>query len=376
MGRKYLTKQSLLVIMLLCIILGKIVRYTVMYNTLVVPGGGWHLIEIVNSGTARFGFTITGTEVNDVASNATQNACFIFSKLNFLKLADTYYGYEILITVVFNILLLILFNKLKSLYDLKESMFIFASVAVLNIFDFCLAKEPVQMLYFILMFYILLNNKMKDYTKLFLVFCVYLLSAVSYRNYYVLMALFLLYCYFALNLILVKTKKVKSWHILLFIAGMFTFHLIFMNAVKIIMPSNYEELIRVRFRGESGASTIYTLFKSTQPLLFSLDYLLVILRMLFPVELLSMGSKYAVFAIYQITITIIVIKNLRNYNNLSKTRRIALAIYLAFLLGSATFEPDFGSWVRHEAVLFPVFLIIAGYNVEEFENENDLSATI
>ena len=376
MGRKYLTKQSVLIIMLLCIILGKIIRYTVMYNTLVIPGIGWQLVDIVNSGTSQFGFTFSGTEMNDAASNATQNACFIFSKLNILKLADTYYGYEILITVVFNILILILFNKLRSLYNLKESMFIFASVVVLNIFDFCLAKEPVQMLYFILMFYILLNNKMKDHTKLFFVFCAYLLSAVSYRNYYVLMALFLLYCYFALNLILVKTEKVKSWHILLFIAGLFTFHLIFMSAVKNIMPSNYTELIRVRFRGESGASTIYTLFKSTQPLLFSLDYLLVILRMLVPVELLVMGPKYAIFAIYQIVITIIVIKNLRNYNNISKTRRIALAIYLAFLLGSATFEPDFGSWVRHEAVVFPIYLILAGFKVEADENEIDLSGAL
>lgn len=70
------------------------------------------------------------------------------------------------------------------------------------------------------------------------------------------------------------------------------------------------------------------------------------------------------------------IKTIRQYNSITSNRRIAVAIYLAFLLGSATFEPDFGSWVRHEAVLFPIYLIMAGYKVEENEDENDLSGTL
>lgn len=185
-----------------------------------------------------------------------------------------------------------------------------------------------------------------------------------------------MYFYFALDFLLVRTKRVKIWHIILIVAGLFLFHLAFMAAVKVVSPTNYNELIRVRFRGESGASTIYTIFKSTQPILFSLDYLLVVFRMLVPLELILMGPKYTIFAIYQILITYILIKTIRQYNSITSNRRIAVAIYLAFLLGSATFEPDFGSWVRHEAVLFPIYLIMAGYKVEENEDENDLSGTL
>lgn len=375
MGKKYLNKQSLYVGMLLSMILGKIVRHTVMYRTLVVPGIGWSLVNIVNSGSAKFGFTFSGIEINEAASNATLNACYFFSKLNFLHLADSYYGYEVLISIVFNLVLLVLFRRLKWRYTVKESMFIFASVAVLNIFAFCMAKEPVQMIYFILMFYVLKGEWQKN-KKIAIVFLIYLLCAVTYRNYYVLMAIFLLYFYFALNFLLVKTKKVKMWHIVLIVAGIFLFHLIFMSAAIIVSPTNYNELIRVRFRDGSGASTIYTVFKSTQPVLFSLDYLLVVLRMLVPIELILMGPKFAIFAIYQILITCILIKTVRQYNSITSSRRIAIAIYLAFLLGSATFEPDFGSWVRHEAVLFPVYLIMAGYKVEELEDEDNLSGTI
>ena len=188
--------------------------------------------------------------------------------------------------------------------------------------------------------------------------------------------LFLLYFYFVLDFLLVRTKRVKIWHIILIIAGLFLFHLAFMAAVKVVSSTNYNELVRVRFRGESGASTIYIIFKSTQPILFSLDYLLVVLRMLVPLELILMGPKYAIFAIYQILITYILIKTIRQYNSITSSRRIAVAIYLAFLLGSATFEPDFGSWVRHEAVLFPIYLIMAGYKVEENDYENNLSRTL
>jgi len=40
------------------------------------------------------------------------------------------------------------------------------------------------------------------------------------------------------------------------------------------------------------------------------------------------------------------------------TRTIALYTYLAFLLCSAMFEPDFGSWLRHQCVALPVIIYI------------------
>ena len=130
-------KPLLFVGMIISAILGKIVRYTVMYKTLVLPGIGWHLLDSVNSNNLHFGFTMSGTEINETVSNATQNACFIFSKLNFLNIADSYYGYEILISIVFNVLVFFLFtNNKRKYYRMNDSLFIFASVAVLNIFDF------------------------------------------------------------------------------------------------------------------------------------------------------------------------------------------------------------------------------------------------
>lgn len=41
-----------------------------------------------------------------------------------------------------------------------------------------------------------------------------------------------------------------------------------------------------------------------------------------------------------------------------ETRKAALYLYIAFLLCSACFEPDFGSWTRHLGVAFPIILFI------------------
>ena len=38
---------------------------------------------------------------------------------------------------------------------------------------------------------------------------------------------------------------------------------------------------------------------------------------------------------------------------------LALSVFTAYILGSFLFEPDFGSWVRHEAATFPVLHMIA-----------------
>ena len=122
-----------------------------MKETLVLPGIGWGMLERVNNDTYKFGLTIKDSDNDSTVSNATANAGFIFSKLNVFHLVNSYYGYEILISIVWNIIILLMIVSLKKSYYLWEMLFVLASVAVLNIFDFCLAKEPIQMLYFILM---------------------------------------------------------------------------------------------------------------------------------------------------------------------------------------------------------------------------------
>ena len=365
-------KFNINIVVFLClfaICFGKIVRYGVMKETLVLPGIGWGMLERVNNDIYKFGLTIKDSDNDSTVSNATANAGFIFSKLNVFHLVNSYYGYEILISIVWNIIILLMIVSLKKSYYLWEMLFALASVAVLNIFDFCLAKEPIQMLYFILMYFILKSNKDKKF-KFGACFGVYILSSITYRNYYILMAMFFIYIFLVYKFIISKIKKIEFKHIILILLLTYLCYFMILNVVKIVTPSNFIELLRVRLRSSTAASDMRAIFKTNNLAVFTLDYLIMLIRMMLPVELIKLGPKYAVYTLYQVMITIILIKSLKNINKISDSRKIALYVYMSFLMGSAAFEPDFGSWIRHEAVLFPIFIIISGFN-EKGEKETN-----
>ncbi|MBR3161930.1 MAG: hypothetical protein IKF19_04290 [Bacilli bacterium] len=357
------------VVIIFCIIViffGKIVRHTVMNETLVKTGVGWYLVDNINSGNVHYGLTIKDSETNESDSSATMNASYIYSKINFLKLAETYYEYEILISIIWNFILLIIISKLKKTFNFFETIFIVLSVAVLNIFDFCLAKEPIQMLYFILMYLLLISNKSIK-TKTIGSFLIYILCFLTYRNYYILMAGFFVFIYYLYKLLLSKIKKINKKHIFLILISIFICYYSFLYVIKIYDIASYNELLRVRLRTSSAASDMSALFNSTNLFIFTLDYIFMLIRMLIPLELIKLGPKYFIYIVYQIFITYIFIKNIIDINKINKMRRIALFIFIAFLMGSAAFEPDFGSWVRHEAVAIPIVFIIQ--NIKRIDNK-------
>lgn len=360
-----------IVFCIFAILAGKLVRHTVMRETLVVPGIGWQMVDKINNKEYGFGCTIKDRSIDEAGSSATSNAGYIFKKINFLNLASTYYGYELLISVVWNLLTFWILISLKKSYTFSEMIFILISVSVLNIFDFTIAKEPVQMLYFILMFLVLKSNKTESLKYIFCIL-IYLLCFITYRNYYILMAAFMIFAYTIYKLVISKISRINLKHILLILLSIFLCYFAFLNIAKIVDVTSYNELLRVRLRTSSAASDMRSIFKSNNLILFSLDYILMLVRMLIPIELVKLGPKYAIYTIYQIIISAIIISNIKNINKISNERRVALYIYIAFLMGSAAFEPDFGSWIRHEAVLFPVLLIICGFNERNKKNEKKI----
>ena len=170
------------------VVAGKIVRYTIMKETLVDPGIGHSMITIINNQETTFGFNFS-TSSNE-AVNASDNAVHIFSLINFLGL-NTYEEFEIFITIIWNFILILLLINIKDILTTSQTIFILSSIAVLNIFDFCLAKEPIQMLYFILMYIILISNIKSSKVKYMLCFFVFLLSAITFRIYYIIIAMFM-----------------------------------------------------------------------------------------------------------------------------------------------------------------------------------------
>ncbi len=281
-----------------------------------------------------------------------------FSIFNFLHL-NTYIEYEIFITIIWNLIIFVIFLKQKKYLTQLQAIFIILSTLVLNIFDFCLAKEPLQMLYFVAIYIILVSPQINNKNKFTYSIIIILFSALTYRTYYILIAFFSILIYFIHKLFLKNKIEIKPKHILYILLIITLTYFIFLNVCKIFSPENYNELIRVRTRISEATSDMRVILPGSQTnlILFCCDYLIMTIRMLFPIELIRFGPKYWFYVLYQIMISYYAIKALININKNNPVKNIALFIYLGFLLGSATFEPDFGSWVRHEAVTIPIILL-------------------
>lgn len=336
------------------ILLGKVVRYTIMKNVLVDSGIGHFFINPILYGNYKFTFF----DADSMSGEAGGNAILIFRFINIFKL-DTYYAWEIYISFIWNIILIGILVGVNKEINLKQLLFIILSIIVLNIFDFTLAKEPIQMLYFIAIYYVLTMSNKGEKFKYISTIVILMISAITFRVYYFLIIMFMIYTQLLLHIFILKKEKVRIKDILFILLLIVIFYYIFLNIVKVAMPSQFSELIRVRTRTSEAASDMRNIFKSSNLIVFSVDYLIMILRMLFPVELLRLGVKYIPYVFYQIVITLFIINAIKKVRNNDVIKNIVLYLFIGFLFASAAFEPDFGSWIRHEAVLFPVLLIVA-----------------
>ena len=133
------------------------------------------------------------------------------------------------------------------------------------------------------------------------------------------------------------------------------------------------EAINVRdLSANEGANTVILnpIVVNSNYAIFMFDYVIAAFRMMFPVELLIKSPVYAPFVVYQLFILYYYIGTLKKIKNLNNNMIIVLSCFTAYLLGSFIFEPDFGSWVRHEAATFPILQMMAFKN-EEFEKKEE-----
>ena len=348
--KEYVNFIIIILLFPICIFLGKYIRYSFMKTILVDVSIGHRWLSVLSSNyTIKYilGLTIAGEQ------NGT--AIVFYKLLNFFNL-NSYIEFEIAISFIFNIILFIMFFKCRKKIDLFQTIFLLTTIVLLNLFCFCLSKEPIQILFFILIYYVLLSkrNNKKEFWALSIV----TFSALLFRKYYILIVYFYLATKIFINH-LTNAKEEKS--IIRIMALVFLIALGYMAILifsQKFFPSYYEEFIRVRTRVSDASTTITNIFNTDNILLFVLNYIIIIFRMLVPIELLSHGPKYILYFFYQIMVTYSIIKNIIKYKNNSEVKNIALLLYIGFLFTSATFEPDFGSWIRHEVVLFPVMFII------------------
>lgn len=130
------------------------------------------------------------------------------------------------------------------------------------------------------------------------------------------------------------------------------------------MPTVYNQLINLRYsinynRVDSidAVTIINDVFPSSSPFFYCINYIINLIRMLFPIELILKGIKYIPFIVYQIYFSVNIIKKLKEkdtvYNN-----KLFFSIIIAYILTSNLYEPDFGSLIRHETALMLIIFDI------------------
>jgi hypothetical protein len=129
---------------------------------------------------------------------------------------------------------------------------------------------------------------------------------------------------------------------------------------SLVLPSAYQSLVSVRDEtaasrvgSEDAQTVIVNLLAGTDVLSSAINFVINAFRMLFPIELLTKGLLYIPFVLFQVLLTFQYFKRLPQVEQLQQGRHyLAFCLFTAYLIVSFFFEPDFGSWVRHESCTF------------------------
>ena len=189
-----------------------------------------------------------------------------------------------------------------------------------------------------------------------------MIESIYFREYYIIVAAFFV-AIIALTYVLHRSKRsVKIYKYITFILVIVYAFLILSS---IVAPEQYREVASAREgvnKNREGSADAATLISNLYPgntLISALiNYPINAARMLIPVELLFKGLNYLPFVVFQLLVTVYLIYCTRlvfSHFVLDNSYLIIYTIFISFILTSFFFEPDFGSWVRHEIASFPVF---------------------
>ena len=304
---KTIDSMTLFQMFVLIVIVAKIVRWTVMYGNQVVCGIGHFWINDLKAG--RVSFQLFSAE--EGSSAAGGNATYLFHLIDFFHL-QTYEAWEIYTSILSNAIVLIFMLKLKRKIRIYQWIIVAATITVLNIFSFCLAKEPVQMLYFMSIALVLLTD-WGYILKTTAIYLCLLISMMTFRTYYILILMYVIMAQVVFEGVIKKVSGLPK-RLFVLLLGIFVYGLIFFVIVYNVSPENYQIIYdaRVHSRSIEMANTGIKNWLDTESwLMFTLNWVVVMLRLLLPLELIFMGPKYWLFVIYQLMITLLLIRSIK-----------------------------------------------------------------
>lgn len=266
-------------------------------------------------------------------------------------------------------LLMIMVSRVQEM-GFKECIFTLMATGILNIYVFGITKEVVQLLFFVAIYLIISLPINNTFIKLAGCAGVFYWESLFYRSYYIIMAAMVVFVYFVF-MWLKKREQIRKKHVFGAIVGCFLAIFIFLFVSQFISAKDFHDAINIRDLSvniEANTAIINPIEVNSNYGIFMFDYVLAAFRMMAPIELLIKGPAYAPFVVYQFFILYYYIKTLINIKKLDAKMVVVISSFTAYIMGSFVFEPDFGSWVRHEASTFPILQMMA-YNCHIYDEE-------
>lgn len=286
----------------------------------------------------------------------TANVFTFLNVLNLRTMVEWSFVLGIILTSLAAVLIFINTNL-----DFYQELFWLCCIILLNIYVFNIGKDSIQFCFFFLAF---IFTKMKA-SRIIRIACITILfyiESIYFRSYFVLVSVFFIaiaILTFHIQQSIGRIKPVSYYLCILLVVY------VFLIASSVLFPEQYDDVANVRAgvnEGREGSADAATLISNLIPgeslPIALVNYPINAIRMLLPLELVFKGVTYIPFVIFQLFATIYFVwysKGILNRTITDSSCILAYAVYLAFLLTSFFFEPDFGSWVRHEMAAFPVF---------------------
>ena len=268
--------------------------------------------------------------------------------------------WSILLGIVMTIVLIIMFSRCEG-FDIIQIFFGCMCVGLCNIYVFNICKDSIQFMIFILIYVIVSINKLPIWLKAIVAALLLRWESDVYKSYYIIMAFFFIVIFIAFSIIRRKRRKLTKLQYLIVVVGLFAMVYVFLFAARSMYPKDYNDIMEARnYSNEQGQNTaIKEVYEHNGNLnTFFIDYLIDSVRMMFPFELINLGIFYLPFILFQLFMLFYLIRGIKNMDQLDDKSFIGLCMFLAYFLGSVLFEPDFGSFVRHEAATFPIIVLM------------------
>lgn len=302
-----------------------------------------------------------------------QSTVDIFAKIDFFHFT-TMTEWSLALGAVGTVILLIMVSKVKEM-SISEVCYTLMAAGLLNIYVFNIGKEPVQMTYFLCALIVIMLPFDNNTLKIIGCALVFYWESNTFRSYYILMAVMCIGFWIVFSIFRRIVKNMTSFKIVLAIAmcAIAMLGLIFMS--QFVDKKSYDEVMDAKFSHTNvGATTDITNWVGDENDAgnygnFMINYVINGIRMMFPVELLIKSPGYFPFVIYQVFLLVYWIRAIKNIKTINNHGLLALICFTSYIFGSFTFEPDFGSWVRHEAASFPVFYVLAFEDLCKKEEE-------